>query len=90
MFGSEYFKTHIHQQRLSVGSTPSVKVYLHGGNQYIVHSIAGVEEGYVMLDTYPDEKHEGREQIAIAYESISEVVITLAKQEEMNRIGFNA
>ena len=94
MITKDYFEKHFKEQLKSVGSNPSVIFHLHSSVQLIIHSIEAHEEGYVLVDVYPepklDEKYEKRDRMAIAYESIGEIQITLSKQKEVDQMGFYA
>ncbi len=105
MFDAEYFSKHIDTQihELGVGCA-SVTVHLNTGNEYRVQSIGTAHPGYLLIAVYPPEgqgkKHRDKrrkpgdkeifyDRVAVAYEWITDVFITIKDPEAKEPlIGF--
>jgi hypothetical protein len=105
MFNADYFSKHIITQidELGTGST-SVTLHLNSGAEYRLQRINTAEPGYVLLSVYPPEgqgkKHRDKrrklpdkevfyDRVAIAYESITDVLLTIKDPEAGETlIGF--
>jgi hypothetical protein len=82
----------------------SLEVHLHGGAYVRVRNLGTVTDGYVLMEIYPQEgvtedskaarrKPGGTEEVffdrvAIAYNSISHVFLTVKEPLKRERIGF--
>lgn len=103
MIDREYFDVCLRQQFDQLG-TARATVVLHSGREFQISRIDQALPGYVLLTVYPEEgvsdktrqqrrKPGGTDEvfwdrIAIPYESINHVCLTVSEPERGNRLGF--
>ena len=102
MFDAEYFNKHVLEQIDELGSC-SVEIHLHGGVCFRVRKLGTIASGYVLLEVFPQEgttkasktarQRPGDnevfyDRVAIAYNSISYVLLTMKEPLKKERIGF--
>ena len=88
------------------GCVCRVEIHLYNGSLYNVHALKKIEQSYITFEVYPPEgvteksktarrKVGGNEEvffdrIAIPYENISLVLLTLKDAEKQHVMGFHA
>ena len=103
MFDKQYFEQHMRTQLEQLDSARA-SVFLHNGTQLQIARIDEAFNGYVLLQVYPKEgvndktreqrrKPEGTDEVfwdrvAIAYESIGYVWLSITEREQETRMGF--
>jgi hypothetical protein len=104
MFNKQYFDDVFVRQFEQLGSA-GCSVVLHGGVEFKVRKIHEALDGYVLLEVFPEEgvnkqtrkKHRKPggtdevfwDRVAVAYESISHVRLTVVEPEPERMIGFS-
>jgi hypothetical protein len=93
MIDAEYFRVQLKDQINRMGRTPTVKMHLTDRSSMILFKIEAVENGYVQAQAFPEDpsavlrKGETGTRIAVPYESIAWMEITLDSQRERS-LGF--
>lgn len=87
MFDRVYFETRLHEQRQPHDGSAWLEITLHSGHRYLVHSIQGIFDGTLLLEVY-GENTPTRERIAVAYESIANVLSTRNDPNPKQITGF--
>lgn len=93
-FFKTHLKTHI-EAKAKESNQPSLIVTLHSGQEYAVYGIAEIGPGWVVLEAYPPGNKQPRrhtaedrkagapqfdfDRVAVPYENINLVLVTLAK-----------
>lgn len=100
MIDADYFRVQLKDQIKRMGRTPTVKMHLIDGASLILFSTEAVEEGYVLVQAYPEGPtatlKKGSElpslenglRLAVPYESIAWMEVTLESQRECS-LGFH-
>jgi hypothetical protein len=87
MIDSQYFLTHLQEQLEQVGENALAELHLHGGKVYEIAQWNATADGYALL-TLQEPCSKPRNQLAVAYESISHVLVTKGTAEKRTSIGF--
>ena len=100
MIDADYFRGPLNHQRLRVEQQSTVKLHLQDGACLILFSVEAIEEGYVLVQAYPEQPSPGvwkrRSDMpalqngprhAIPYASIARVEVTAESQKERS-LGF--
>ncbi len=103
MFSAEYFQTELVKQFEELGSA-TAEIHLHNGTVFTVRKVSAQKLGYVLLEVFPfdgvtdNTKTQRRkpekpdevfyDRVAVSYESISYVLLTLSEPEQNPTLGF--
>lgn len=106
MFDANFFRTHLVSQVEALGTgVTTAKLHLYNGEILAIREVISVEDEYVLLEVLStDEPHEEAkrqrttymrdevswDRVAVAYESITHVVLTIKEPEHPAKIGFKS